>query len=237
MKNIFLLAISILVIWSCSNSNKKDPNTVGKSIVIIPLDQQIDTSTILINASFPFGNEALSMINLPKHWPADLENYGQLKKPEGKEFEKNGAYYQAINAVNTIKSPFVENIENIDLGPKNATDYYLDTLSNKSIDSCKYRLPNFGKYESYYYVEPAKRNANDVYGNLLLLDPKTQNGKVLNIYFEYGGDQSINMRYFFIQQNTINIYEGSCYDDGCGLAETFRISIDNEGEIKISPNL
>jgi len=43
-----------------------------------------------------------------------------------------------------------------------------------STDSCRYRLTNMGIYECYY--------SNSRYGNLLLLDPKTNKGKLLNIY-------------------------------------------------------
>ena len=88
-------------------------------------------------------------------------------------------------------------------------------------------MPNIGIYECYYSYER--------YGNLLLLDPKTKNGKLLNIYADdIGGDSHTILRYFFIDKNVINIYEGSCYDDGCNLDEKFKIIINQDGEININ---
>src|SRR5690606_35765253 len=65
-----------------------------------------------------------------------------------------------------------------------------------TLDSCKYRLPNIGPYETYYIYTypsfPAEHYQNKsleerdpvlwAVGNLLLLDPKTKEAKILNIY-------------------------------------------------------
>jgi hypothetical protein len=69
----------------------------------------------------------------------------------------------------------------------------------------------------------------------MLLDPKTNNGKLLNIYAnDLGGDSHTILRYFFIDKNTINIYEAYYYDDGCSMDETFKIVVNSGGEIKIN---
>ena len=103
----------------------------------------------------------------------------------------------------------------------------LDTVMQISIDNCRYRLPNIGIYECYYSYQR--------YGNLILLDPKTNEGKLLNIYAnDLGGDSHTTLRYFYIDKNEIHIFEGICYDDGCSLDEKIKIIINQDGEININ---
>ena len=202
-------------------------NSVDTSAIKFNLIAQPDTSKIKINANFPFGCAYLTKIKYPKHWEGELENYGQLKKPSGKEFDDIGQCFAAINLAKTIKSPKFQSLEVLKIGDNYKGAYNIDTLLQKSIDSCKYRLPNIGMYECYYSFER--------YGNLLLLDPKTKKGKLLNIYADdIGSDSHTILRYFFIDKNAINIYEGSCYDDGCNLDEKFKIIINQDGEININ---
>ena len=227
MKNLLLIFISCSTIWSCSNKTLDNSNSIDTSATKDNLIAQHDTSKIKINANFLFGCADLTIYKYPKHWEGDLENYGQLKKPSGKEFDDIGQCFAAINLAKTIKLPKFQSLEVLKIGDNYKGAYNIDTLLQKSIDSCKYRLPNIGIYECYYSYER--------YGNLLLLDPKTKNGKLLNIYADdIGGDSHTILRYFFIDKNVINIYEGSCYDDGCNLDEKFKIIINQDGEININ---
>ena len=103
----------------------------------------------------------------------------------------------------------------------------VDTVMQISIDNCRYRLPNIGIYECYYSFQR--------YGNLILLDPKTKEGKLLNIYADdLGGDSHTKLRSFYIDKNEIRIFEGTCYDDGCNLDEKFKIIINSDGRININ---
>lgn len=228
MKNLLLLFLSCLTIWSCTNrtaaqSDSADTRATKNNLIAPP-----DTSKIRINANFPFGCADLTQFKYPKHWEGDLENYGQLKKTAGKEFDSIGQCFAAINSVKTIKSPKFRSLEVLKIGNNYKGAYNIDTLLQKSTDSCKYRLPDIGIYECYYSYER--------YGNLLLLDPKTKNGKLLNIYADdIAGDAHTIIRYFFIDKNVINIYEGSCYDDGCSLDAKFKIMIHQSGEVNINP--
>lgn len=226
MKNLLLILITSLTIWSCFNFTSNNTNlaaTTSKDY----LTEQNDTSIIQINGSFPFGCAELTKFKYPKRWEGDLENYGQLKKNNAQEFEKIGACFDAINMSKIIKSPHTQSIELIEIGDNFKNAFNLDTLMQISIDSCRYRLPNMGIYECYYSYSR--------YGNLLLLDPKTNEGKLLNIYAnDLGGDSHTILRYFYIDKNTINIYEAYCYDDGCSIYETFKIVVKKDGEIKIN---
>jgi hypothetical protein len=188
---------------------------------------QGDTVKIQINSNFPFGCADLAKFNYPKCWEGDLKNYGHLKKPKGQELEDIVKCFNAINSAKTIKSLKPKKIELFEIGDffKNANN--LDTLMQISIDSCKYRLPNIGIYECYYSYQR--------YGNLILLNPKTNEGKLLNIYADdIGGDSHTKLRFFYIDKNEIHIFEGTCYDDGCSLDEKFKIIVNSDGKINVN---
>lgn len=227
MKNLLLILLSCLTIWSCSNRTADNSNSVDTSTTKDNLISQTDTSRIQINANFPFGCADLTKFKYPKHWEGDLENYGHRKKTNGQEFENIEKCFDAINLAKTIKSPRPQSMELLEIGDNFKTANNLDTLMQRSTDSCRYRLPNIGTYECYYSYAH--------YGNLMLLDPKTNKGKLLNIYAnDLGGDSHTILRYFFIDKNGINIYEAYYYDDGCSLDETFKIVVNTDGEIIIN---
>jgi|GEM_PF-709835 len=255
MKKAILLFIFYSTIWSCSNPSVDNSNIFDTSIVnnrnlnvgdtnkiqnsnisnslemisFIDTATSLEVSTIKTKSNFPFGCSDLNKYKYPKHWKGHEEG---LVQPKGKEFEEIGQCFQKINSAKAIGSPKVNKLEVLKIGNYNK-DYSFDSLALKSIDSCIYHLPNIGIYECYYFSHVTKIKTHGIYGNLLLLDPITSNGKLLNIYFEYSGDQHINLRYFMIYSNGINLYEGACYDDGCSLTESYRITIKPNGEINI----
>jgi len=218
-----------MTILSCTNQSQDNQIVRNSTLTEENCFPQTNSNTIKINGAFPFGCVNLRKFKYPKHWEGDLENYGQLKRPNSKEFEDIGKCFQGINLIKTIEPPKVEKLEHLKIGDNFKEIYSLDTLLQKSIDSCRYRLPNLGIYETYYlYQQDTKPNSFGIYGNLLLLDPKTKKGKLLNIYFEGGGDQSTVFRYFLIDKDIIRIFEGSCHDDGCNLFEKSKIIFNRE---------
>lgn len=255
MKNLLFLLITSATIWSCSNATNQTSNSADTTVAINNQTISTDTSKIKtqdnsnladtlsvinntslidptkteINSAFPFGCSDLRKYKYPKHWKGHEEG---LEQPLGKEFEDIGQCFQKINSSKSLGYLKVITLEIVKIGD-DYKEYGFDTLSIKAIDSCLYHLPKIGIYECYYFYGQTKVKSLGDYGNLLLLDPMTRNGKLLNIYFEYGGDQHVNFRYFIIDNETINLYEGSCYDDGCGLSETFRISINQDGKVNI----
>jgi len=233
MKNLVLIIIFITTIWSCSNKTDSS-NSTNHYVTKDSLITLTETIEIKINTSLPFGCADLTKFKYPKHWDADLENYGQLQQPKGKEFGKIGQCFGKINKVESFKvKPEIRELKHIKIGRDFLETLYFDTISQQRIDSLKYRLPNVGNYQCYYFFEQSKNIFGD-YGNLLLLDPKSRKGKTLNVYYEVGGDQHVNFRYFYFEGETIRIYQGSCYDDGCGLAESFTLSIKADGQIIIN---
>jgi len=233
MKKILIILICCLTIWSCSNRTADNSNSADTSPTNDNLISQTDTSNIQININFPFGCADLTKYKYPKHWGGDIENYGQLEQSRGKEFENIGQCFGKLNGIMTNKvKPEILELKHIKIGKDFLNTVYYDTISQHKIDSLKYRLPDIGDYQCYYFYEQSKKIYGQ-YGNLLLLDPKSKAGKTLNIYYEVGGDQQVNFRYFYLDEGTIRIYEGSCYDDGCGLTESFNVKIKSDGQITI----
>jgi hypothetical protein len=226
MKNIILIVIFCLTNWSCSNQSTDNSIPTDTSKEKTQLIAQADTVKIQINSNYPFGCADLTKLKYPKLWEGDLENYGHLKKPNGHEFENIQQCFNTIHSAKTIKSPRLQKLELIDIGDIFKDANNLDTLMQVSIDNCRYRLPNMGIYECYYSYQR--------YGNLILLNPETNEGKLLNIYADdLGGEAQTTMRYFYIEKNEIRIFEGTCYDDGCSLDEKNKIIINADGRINI----
>ena len=227
MKNILFLLIFSSTIWSCSNQNNDNiilSNTTSKKNNLI---SQINTTKIQVNTNFPFGCANLKKIKYPKHWDEDLENYGFLKMPEGQEFDDIQKYFKTINFTKTVKSPRPSKLELLEIGDVFKKANNLNKIMQKSIDSCRYRLPNIGIYECYY--------SYNRYGNLILINPKTNTGKLLNIYADdLGGDSHTILRYFYIDKNEISIYEAKYFDTGCSLDEKYKIIINSDGELNIN---
>jgi len=233
MKNLLLLFICCHAIWSCSYQTTDNSNSADKSATNDSLIAQTVTSEIQINGSLPFGCADLTNYKYPKRWDADMENYGQLKQPQGKEFEDIGQCFGAINkaAPHPVK-PDIHAATHLKIGKDFLNTFYYDTIAQQKIDSLKYRLPDIGNYQCYYFYEQSE-SIYGYYGILLLLDAKSKAGKTLNVYYEVSGDQHVEFRYFYFDGVTIRIYEGSCYDDGCGLTENYRVNITADGQITV----
>lgn len=233
MKLHRLIIILIPAFYSCSNnisdnSIYTDTTTINKTVVA-----QTDMEKVSINTSFPFGSAELRKYKYPHYWEENHDRYGPAKSPESKKLADISTLLSSINHAKTIPPPEIKNIAYIDLNKKYKNDlYYFDTLAIMYLDSCVYRLPNFKNYQCYYYRQQTKRSNYGDYGSLLLLDPAIGIGKLLTLYFEYGGDQSVGLRYYFIDKDTIHLYDGYCYDDGTTLSESFKIFINSEGKIE-----
>jgi hypothetical protein len=247
--------IFCITIWSCSNptdNNLKSADNLpvevrNDSFVtskietakiisnIINKDTSIERSKVQIDSNFPFGCIELSNFKYPKKWTSTGGDGSEFSDKDEKELKYLSDCFHNINHGNSMLTPKVEHLEILKIGTnyKNASHYF-DTLAIKSIENCKFRLPRIGIYHCYYFFQESKTHSYGDYGNLLLLDTLNRKGKLLNIYYDYGGDQSVSSRYFLIDKNVINLYGGSCYDDGCGLSETFRIKISQEGKVEIA---
>jgi len=234
MKYSLILLLLFSTTLSCKNKSLDNSHSSGKNVLENDSTSSEKPVEITINTSFPFGCSDLVKLDYPVYWEGDLENYGHLKQPQGKEFEDLMQCFGSLNKIGTqpIK-PEVLETAHIKIGGDNLNTLYFDTISQQNIKSLKYRLPNIGQYECYYFFDQSLNKPGD-YGNLLLFEPESKKGKTLNIYYEVGGEQNINFRFFLIEDETIKIYEGSCYDDGCRLVEKYVVQINPAGQIIIN---
>ena len=227
MKKFLLLCLFCSTFLACSEGTTDKSVAADESGGKDGLSAHSDSSIIAVNATLPFGCASLTTLKLPKHWEADPTHYGQLKQPGSQDWDDILQCFAALHSAKTITPPTVNSLEVLSIGDNFNGAFNLDTLLQRSIDSCRYRLPDIGRYECYY--------AFNRYGNLLLLDPETKAGKVLHIYADdMGGDSHTVLRYFYIDSNVIAIYEGACYDDGCSLNEAYKIRVNPDGEIVLS---
>jgi hypothetical protein len=198
--------------------------TLSCSLEPISFDTKIDTNHIAINATLPFGCAELTTLKYPTQWEGDPKNYGQLQKRHDVQFKNIAKCFNDLHVGPLITAPLPQKMELIEIGDLLQNANNVDTAMQKSIAHCRYRLPNMGIYECYY--------AYQHYGNLMLFDPKTNVGKLINIFAnDLGGDGTTMLRYFNITQNEIYIYEAYCYDDGCRLDEKYKIIVDANGTI------
>jgi len=225
----FLIIGSSLLLFS--RCTLPSPNTGNE--MIPQVDSTKNSLLMKVNATYPFGCVAITEYTYPKRWEADLEHYGSLKSPDGATFQNMDSIYNALNEVANVTAPQFDKIEMVAVNDAYQGDYYFDTLAVYSLDSCKYRLPDMACYRCYYFVSQSTTHNYGVYGNLLLQDTLSGDGKLLTIYFSYGGDQHINLRYFFIDKKTIQLFDGSYYDDGCELRKSYQISVRDRGDIEV----
>lgn len=232
MKNILLLFIFSAIIGACSNQTTNDPDSTVSSSSKDSLTSRNKKDSIQINTNLPFGCSELIKHKYPKKWKADLSNYGQLLQPEGKEFENIGQCFEKINGIiSTSDRPEILKVEPLKIS-KNLSNVNFDSVLQGDIDSLKYRLPNIGKYQCYYFYAQSQKNFG-LYGNLVLLNPESREAKLLNVYYQVGGEQHVSFRYFYMEGREVRIYQGSCYDDGCDLSESFIVKIKLDGQIMI----
>jgi len=229
-----VIICTTLCIFVASCSNKHSHGHVNNLQT-----RQITVDTIRYNNNYnhinlPFGCAGLNNLTYQMHWEADPKNYGHLEQPVGKTFDEVYTCFETLNNQPTLDTVLtIYNLQYINIGSAFNNNTYIDTLAQRNIDSLKYRLPNVRNYQCYYYyTESAAKYGK--YGNILLLDNSTQNGKVLNIYNEISGDQNVSYRYFNITNESLIIYEGACYDDGCSLNKKWKILISGDGEINIA---
>lgn len=230
LKRLLSFCAIALILPSCLTKTEDGTNSQVMVDTTVSSKRKLEKNLITINTSLPFGCQGLTT----RRWEADPENYGGLKKTPGKEFEDFGKCYASINNSPSLsfKLDRIE-INHIKIGVDFKDLAYFDTLCQQSIDSLKFRLPDIGKYQCYYFFNQSEKMYG-YFGNLLLLDPTRRMGKTLNIYYEVAGDQHVSFRYFLLEGETIKLYEGSCYDDGCSLSEKFTVGIKSNGNIIIS---
>lgn len=187
--------------------------------------------TIQHNDGYFFGCSLLDSLQYPKYWKADSIYYGQLQEQGRIEFGAIQACFSHIHSRKPQRAlPEFKSLNLIKIEGDRVLPNLNDTLYQQQLDSLRYRLPNLGKLQGYYFYQQSPGGYGG-YGNLLLLDSISGTGNVLNIHRLVSGEQNTSYRYFNLVKNKIKIYDGYCYDDGCSLKESYVIQIKNNGAI------
>ncbi len=228
-----LLAHVYFLIFACNNKTSENANILANTSKDSINPVRPDTNNIKVNAEFPFGSIALARYTYPHYWKEN-ENYNETKSKETKELEEISTILHAINNAKVIPPPKTRSIEFIDLNQKYKDDsYYFDTLAVRETDSCIFRLPDIKNFQCYYFRQITKKRTYGDYGSLLLIDNKTNIGNLLTVYFEYGREQNVSLRYYYVSNDTIHLYDGYCYDDGTTLKESFKITVNETNKIQV----
>lgn len=195
---------------------------------ISSLAQTVDKHLLGSCGSLPFGWKELPRLKYPYR-----QSEGNSKKATDHSFSEMSSYYYTLNNQYHQGLPSFDSLVFLDINYRQKKDIYFDSVCIQSVDTCTLRLPIWQGYSCYYIKHRTSRSTYGEYGSFLLIEPKKNIGFVINVYFEYGGDQNVAFRYFHVDKNSIRLYEGYCYDDGCILAPTHVITVSPLKKINI----
>lgn len=248
MKHFVIYASFFIFVCSCTETTKKKEaaESVGKSNMHQTKSDSVaklfEPEQMDINVQLPFGSPVLVSHKFPKQWENTAYSDTKPSENENLLIEVEQFYYK----LNTrkITEPKVSKIEYINLFyPWKFNDSLL-----KLVDSCQFRLPDMGPYVAYFnysFTKGPYKEKEGVdfeehapylisYGNLILIDPKTRNAKILNIHANIAAPFSAYARYFYIDnKGKIHIFERSSDEDLYTFKKRYSISIKKNGQIKV----
>ena len=232
MSKLISIILFCFLFAACSNNTSPSMNQISDSTSVYKPDS-------VSKQAVSFGDSILTTFIYPKKWDPDPKNYGRLLKSQENEFNSIAAFYANLMKGINITLPPIKRIEHVNIGEEK----YCTCTDSIPMDSCRFKL-SIGKYQCYYitsyiysnesYLKKCNNNCTS-FGKLLVYDQLTQTAKALSIYYEGNGEQNSSFRYFYIsKEGTIQIYEGSCYDDGCSMKHSYSINLSETGEVKIN---
>jgi hypothetical protein len=229
MRAIFFITIILLLLTACSNKkrNAAEIKTQTYSTDIL----RSSDSSVAKTTTFPFGCDLIVHHKFPARWEV---NSLEKKDPHVIEIYEVMSCYNNINTVKSIAPPVVKHVEYVPVQEYDQ-ELYKDLPSRLSIDSCKYKLPDFGLYESYYSFN-YNRLAREM-GYLILYDRKSGTAKTLCIYNSIPGGGSASYRFFYINSDkTIQIFALDVLENEMYFKQTHSIKILEDGQINVTPN-
>jgi hypothetical protein len=255
------LLIIFVLIWSCSTSVRKaEVETISDTISTSPQfdsdnvtdSHAVDTISIKQSSdsigkelsvpqisALPFGCSLIISHRFPKEW--EVDPYDSFFLPHEKEYNDMVKCFGELNSAHSVRRPPVVSIEYIKIGDYDTLKF--DDALMRSIDNCKYRLSDFGRYECYYvYNNNDKPWGSGPFcasaGNLILYNPDTKRAKVINLYFRLlMGDGYSRRRFFYIHENkSVQIFEGFSMELSNGLESKYIVNILPDGQIDVDEN-
>lgn len=251
IKSIYTLSlslISLLVLYSCG-SEKSNPESVTTHTNLIeslpPINNSLEQADSMNQVDFgryPFGCPTLVRFAFSDEW--NIIDFSGTANMGHSIYQKAlleiNACLQDINHSASIEKPQINKSEKFSYF--NEGDLTCNDAG--SLDSALVSLLDMGPYNAYYAFgnfhgdKPAETifTPDDCleYGNLVLVDPKTKNAKVLNLYSVKEKDKTINLRLFYIDENKlIHIKEIFCDEKYCKILKRFTVNVENNGQIKV----
>lgn len=229
---ILFLIMYVLSLYLCDFNHTESAQQTDSSELKAAAGKRDSFESIPVNASFPFGAVGLSRYRFPKFW--EIDPYEEASTPDEEDFDSLTSILHRIHAQPTIVKPKLDRVEWIELNEEYLADTtYFDWAAVRNWDSCVYRLPDVKTFSCYYFRQHSLKNNYGAYGSLLFVNPTTSGGKMMTIYFEYGREQNLNLRYYYFDKDTLHLFDGSCYDDGSRLSKSFRIYVNADGELQV----
>ncbi|KAA9340254.1 hypothetical protein [Adhaeribacter soli] len=227
--------------------NARDTITIGKKYVLQVINIIKDSSSFKnatggksINAGFPYGSKILVTYKFPSGWEFPHEK-PNVPNPNGDLLDKVRDYYQKVaNSKVVITPPKISKLAYLQLPYSWHLELYTSILNTHN--NYKLRLPNIGPYECYYFSDNPFNNYKykgeesvvifTGVGNLVFVDPKTREAKVLNVYLEREADYSWISRFFYIKPDgQILIYEFGGFEIDTMTLNYYTVNVSKTGEI------
>ena len=195
----------------------------------------------------PFGCNDLKNNLFPASWDADWNNSENGGMPEMTKYDS--LISDILNCFSDLHKDTSENRNNfipkwfpqqIKYIPNGFKTRFADSLF-QNIGYFKYRLPNIGKYKTYYCYSkvlkalPLEVSKISSYSNLVLYDTILNIANVINIYYDASTHYSSDILFFNINENkTINLYNFLSYSEGPGGRLEKVSSIDLKNNFKVT---
>jgi hypothetical protein len=179
----------------------------------------------------PFGCALLIEHEFPGAWASSIDD---VILPHEKELLEIGQCTNKINSRLSSLAPMVGEMEYIRVGEYDSL--FIDQTLLLLIDSCKYRLPDFGMYECYYFYSDNRNPWIDSpyrldVGNLVLIHKPTRKSKVINVYTSLVYQHSALGRHFYIsKESEISVFEYYVDDQIQKFTSVTKILISESGE-------
>lgn len=240
------MTLCLLGLFSCSSGTEstQQPNVTTNNPIIEDLppieDNAQKSGRPLSYDQYPFGCPTVANFAFTNEWRI-IDRSGTRDMGFSvyqKALLDINKCLQQINNYVPIAKPKIKKTKYIKYFSED--DLTCDNIA--TTDSIIIKLPNLGKYKSYYAfgnVHNESESDSTVspdgcseYGNLVLIDSASNEAKVLNLYLMKQLEDKIYLRLFYIdEKETIHIMEVNCDTRECHILNQFTATIDNSGRL------
>ena len=225
---IFLMAFTICFsLCHCGNNISSNKTTNNKSEVNKPFVADLTLLSVTGNL--------LKNFDETQNWSyASSSQTGKHQKTDKRNFLRHSidSIFYHIRLKPSISAPVTKGFSIF----KISDDSLACNSGNVSSNDYKIRLPNIGEMELYFQcgeiplILPRAENYNfqhdcKEYGNLVLINIKSRKTKILNVYGRFNSEEDSHSRYFYIERNTINVYQEDNYESDISFEKIYSIQI------------